>query len=53
MPRYSLRTLLFLLAIGPPMLAALWLNWEGALYVAVLCAMLLPFVLDGMTAWKR
>jgi hypothetical protein len=32
MPRYSLRTLLILLAIGPPMLWALWPIAEDALW---------------------
>jgi hypothetical protein len=27
MPRYKLRTLLILLAIGPPVLAGAWLAW--------------------------
>jgi hypothetical protein len=29
MPRYKLRTLLILLAIGPPILAGVWLLWEA------------------------
>src|SRR5262245_27973497 len=28
MPRYRLRTLLILLAVGPPLLAGAWLTWD-------------------------
>jgi hypothetical protein len=28
MPRYSLRTLLILLAIGPPLVAGVWVEWQ-------------------------
>jgi hypothetical protein len=28
MPRYSLRTLLILLAIGPPLVTVVWVEWQ-------------------------
>jgi len=36
---FRLRTLLILLAIGPMVLAATWLNGESVLYVAIFGAM--------------
>jgi len=33
MPRFNLRTLLIVLALGPPLLAAMWLHWDVRLLI--------------------
>ena len=41
MPRYRLRTLLIVLALGPPLLAWVWFNARQLVFVAFLCGFLL------------
>jgi hypothetical protein len=42
MLRYKLRTLLILLAVGPPLLAVAWWFWEAALALVALALILEP-----------
>jgi len=46
--RYRLRTLLIVLAIGPALLAAMWLHWEMRL---LLFNAIGTLVLGMITAW--
>ena len=56
--RYSLCTLLFLMAVGPPLLAAIYLDRAvllGVLGGIVLCApvCVLVAVIEAIGAWRR
>jgi len=50
MLRYKLRTLLILLAVGPPMLAGLWLSPDSLAAVAATGVLMLAVVLSGVVA---
>jgi len=44
MPRYKLRTLMIVLAVGPPLLAAAWWYGKAALAILVLALIVCPQV---------